>query len=106
LGFPPGPRCAFSNDPGGRIAGIRGEAQQRPDEISEEAATPPALTVQQAIAAALQDGPDSTVLEADLGTDRGIVVWEVLIRTPDGQVELYIDAATREIVKREAEDDD
>jgi uncharacterized membrane protein YkoI len=87
------------------IAQATGElVAQHPARSDADVTTPPPLSVQQAVAIAEQAVPGSAVVEADLGSDRGRIVWEVLVRASSQDVELYIDAATCEIVKQEMAD--
>lgn len=50
------------------------------------------------------DGAGSEVEEFDLGTENGATVWAVVVRDADGTTEVYVDAATGDIVKEERED--
>jgi len=80
---------------------LRTERYQLPS-VAESA---PAVSIQDAMTTALDAVPDSAVIEADLGTNGQRVVWEVLVRRNGaGGVELYLDAATGEVVKQEAAD--
>ena len=46
-----------------------------------------------------------SVVELDLGTERSVLVWEVLVSADSGgRYELYIDATTGEVVKQERDD--
>ena len=76
---------------------------REPHRVPDEArASAPAISALRAITIALAAVPGSSVVEVDLDTERGRTVWEVLVRAPN--VELYIDAATGEILKQEADD--
>ena len=67
----------------------------------EDASTP--LNAQAAANAALAAVPDSAVVEIDRGTERGRPIWEVVVRNSNGRgTELYIDAATGDVIKQEA----
>ncbi|HSW43778.1 MAG TPA: PepSY domain-containing protein, partial [Patescibacteria group bacterium] len=78
---------------------------REPHRVPDEArASAPAISALRAITIALAAVPGSSVVEVDLDTERGRVVWEVLVRAPG--VELYIDAATGEILKQEADESD
>lgn len=78
---------------------------QDSESIPAIASTPPAVTIEQAITIAAEAEPGSELIEADLDTEDSRVVWEVVVRRRNGpEVELYIDAATGEIVKHEVDD--
>jgi uncharacterized membrane protein YkoI len=63
----------------------------------------PAVTAADAIGTAI-DEIQGRVIALDLGTERGTVVWEVLVSAGiGGTFEVYIDAATGGIVKIERE---
>ncbi len=72
--------------------------------LSSEQRTPPAVTAREAIDVALGAVPGS-IVELDLGTERGAVVWEALVSADaGGRFEVYIDAASGAIVKQERDD--
>ena len=67
---------------------------------SEPASAP--LDAQAAADAALAAVPGGAVIEIDRGTERGLPIWEVLVRNPNGGgTELYLDAATGDVIKQE-----
>lgn len=73
-------------------------------QLSSEQRTPPAVVALEAIGAALVTVPGS-VTELDLDTERGVVVWEVMVDADaGGRFELYIDATTTQILKQERAD--
>ncbi|QAY72798.1 hypothetical protein ET445_05020 [Agromyces protaetiae] len=77
---------------------------QEPLRLDPEQTSAPALTAAEAIALALETEPGE-VRELDLGTERGIVVWEVIVDSAaGGRFELYLDAATGTVVKHERAD--
>lgn len=78
--------------------------KQEPEEVpSEAAASPPTFTAAQAMDAALAAVP-GMVSEVELGTERGRVVWEIIITGDSGRIEVYVDATSGEIVKQEPAD--
>lgn len=74
--------------------------RQGPLRLDSEQRTAPAVTAVEAIDIAL-DAVSGRVTAADLGTERGRVVWEVDVLGTSGGMELYIDAATGEVVKQD-----
>lgn len=79
--------------------------KQEPATVPAEAkGSGPAVSAQEASDVALGAVPEGTIVEIDLGTERGTTVWEVLVRGSSGREELYIDAATGDIIKRESAD--
>lgn len=78
--------------------------RERPLDLDSEQRTAPAVTASDAITTALNTVPGS-VVELDLDTEGSRVVWEVQVDADEGgRFELYIDAATAEIVKQERDD--
>lgn len=78
--------------------------EQKPANVAVTSA--PAVSLVQAIEIATSAVPDSAIVEARLETERGQVVWDVLVRQigSGGEVELEIDAETGEIVRQEVDD--
>ncbi len=75
--------------------------RQRDKRLTTVQRTAPQVTAAEAIGLALAHTP-GTIIELDLDTHRGAVVWEVLVRADaGGRFELYIDAATGQVVKSE-----
>ena len=71
--------------------------------LGSEQREAPAVPAADAIGTAVEEVP-GRVVALDLGTERGALVWEVLVSAGVGGVhEVYIDAATGEIVKVERE---
>lgn len=68
------------------------------------AATPTAVDLCAAIVIATDTVPGSQVVEADLDTERGRTIWEVLVRTDTQRIELYVDAETGEVLRQEIDD--
>lgn len=68
--------------------------------LDSEQRTAPAVTAAEAIDIALGAVP-GRVTAADLGTERGQVVWEIDVIGTSGSMELYIDATTGEVLKQE-----
>lgn len=68
--------------------------------LDSEQRTAPAVTAVEAIDIALDASP-GRVTAVDLGTERGQVVWEIEVIGTSGGMELYIDAATGDVVKQE-----
>ena len=61
------------------------------------------LDARAAVDAALAAVPGGAVIEIDRDTHQGRPVWEVVVRGSNGRgTELYIDATTGEVVKRES----
>ncbi|MDR0482617.1 MAG: PepSY domain-containing protein [Cellulomonadaceae bacterium] len=78
--------------------------RERPEPLPAEAvAGTPAVSANKAIDIVLEARPGAVVRELDLGTDRGTVVWEILVQdsTP---TEFYVDATTGTILKEEVAD--
>ncbi len=72
--------------------------------LDTEQRTAPLLSAPEAIDVALAAVPGA-VDELDLGTERSTVVWEVMVAADaGGRYELYIDAASGEILKQERDD--
>ncbi|MEG8184568.1 PepSY domain-containing protein [Nocardia terpenica] len=66
----------------------------------------PASSAQQAEDAARQAVPGATVLDTDLGHDRGATVWEVEVRTPQGvEYEVRIEANNGAVMSVEQGDE-
>lgn len=61
----------------------------------------PDISAQQAIGAALEAVPGSTVIEADLDREGGRLIWEILLRGEGGRTEVYVDATSGELPKVE-----
>ena len=61
----------------------------------------PAITARQAIDTALEAVPGGTVIEADLDMEGGRLIWEILVRSTGGRSEVYVDAASGELLKVE-----
>lgn len=75
--------------------------RERDKRLATVQRTAPQITAAEAIGIALAHTP-GTIIELDLDTERGAVVWEVLVRADaGGRFELYIDAATGQVVKSE-----
>ncbi len=78
--------------------------RQRPVQLSPPQTNAPAIPAHEAIGAALGAVPGE-IVELDLDTDRGRVVWEALIAADaGGHWEVYVDAATGEVLKQERDD--
>lgn len=76
-------------------------SRQRSEQLPTVArSAAPTFTAIEAIDVALEAQPSGAVHELDLGTERGVVVWEIEVRG-GGNTEFYIDASTGKIVKRE-----
>lgn len=74
--------------------------RQRPLVLSREQRQDAAVTAEQAIRTALADTPGD-FRELDLGTHRSSLVWEVVVREGTRSWELYVDAKTGKIVRRQ-----
>lgn len=75
--------------------------RQRDKRLMTVQRTAPQVTATEAIGLALAHTP-GTIIELDLDTHRGAVVWEVLVSADaGGRFELSIDATTGEVVKSE-----
>ena len=59
-----------------------------------------AVTAEQAIRTAQADTPGE-LMELDLGTERGRLVWEVVVRAGTRSWEFYIDAQDGTILRRQ-----
>ncbi len=68
--------------------------------LSSAQSTAPDVTAAEAIAIAL-DTVSGRVKAMDLGTERGIVVWEVEVIGTGGGTEIYIDSQSGTVVKQE-----
>lgn len=64
----------------------------------------PQLTAVEAIDVVLETISDGVIRELDIDTERGRVVWEVLVQGGAGATEFYIDAGNGDIVKQEPAD--
>ncbi|WGD38518.1 PepSY domain-containing protein [Lysinibacter sp. HNR] len=79
--------------------------RETPLRLSREQTTAPAVTAHQAIETAVQTIP-GRVVYLDLDSHRSNIVWEVIVQADSGSLfELYINAATGEVVKQERYDD-
>ncbi|MBP8921003.1 MAG: PepSY domain-containing protein [Micropruina sp.] len=74
--------------------------RQRPLVLSREQRQDTTVTAEQAIRTAQADTPGD-LMELDLGTDRGRLVWEVVVREGARSWEFYIDAQDGTIVRRQ-----
>lgn len=61
----------------------------------------PAITIQQAITKATAAVPGGRVIKIDLDREKGRVIWEALVESSKGRFEIYVDATTGEILKKE-----
>ncbi|MCP9832845.1 MULTISPECIES: PepSY domain-containing protein [unclassified Cyanobium] len=61
----------------------------------------PAITIQQAITKATAAVPGGRVIKMDLDREKGRVIWEALVESPTGRFEIYVDATTGQILKKE-----
>ncbi|QTV80077.1 PepSY domain-containing protein [Microbacterium sp. NIBRBAC000506063] len=78
--------------------------RQRSTTLSPPQTTAPAIPADEAIDVALDAVPGG-IVELDLDTDRGRVVWEALIAADAGGLwEVYVDAATADVLKQEQDD--
>ncbi|SHI34090.1 Uncharacterized membrane protein YkoI [Tessaracoccus bendigoensis DSM 12906] len=76
----------------------------RDTRLSLTQSTAPQISATEAIGIALGNTPGE-VIELDLDTERGTLVWEVLVRAEaGGRVEIYVDATTGEVLKVEVDD--
>jgi GDSL-like Lipase/Acylhydrolase family/Peptidase propeptide and YPEB domain len=48
---------------------------------------------------ALEAVPGGSVIEAELGSDEGRLIWEILVRSMGGRSEVYVDATSGELLK-------
>lgn len=64
----------------------------------------PTVSIQEAVDTAVSVVSGGSLMEIDLGEERGRTVWEVLVGAATGNTEFYIDGTTGEIVKQEAAD--
>lgn len=72
---------------------------------AQEASTPPTVTMQQAMAAALAEVPGD-IEGVELEREGGTRYYEVEIRTADGlEMEVDVDAGTGAVLSVEADDD-
>lgn len=74
--------------------------RQRPLVLSREQRQDAAVTAEQAIRTAQADTPGE-LMELDLGTERGRLVWEVVVREGARSWEFYIDAQDGTILRRQ-----
>ncbi len=75
--------------------------RERDTQLRGVQATAPKVTATEAIGIALGNTPGG-IIELDLDTERGAVVWEVLVRADaGGRFEIYVDATTGAVVKVE-----
>ncbi|QPN60207.1 PepSY domain-containing protein [Synechococcus sp. CBW1002] len=80
-------------------------ADTTPDPARVVAQAPaPAITMQQAINTATEAVPGGRVIEIDLDREKGRVIWEALVESSTGRFEIYVDATTGQIVKKERDD--
>lgn len=88
------------------IAMATGELlDQQSAPVPPEAASAPAVPIQDAIGIAIETVADGVVVEADLGTENSVVIWEILVTQSSArQSELYIDASDGSILKNEIAD--
>lgn len=77
---------------------VREGAERLPREARDSA---PTVTAVEAIDIVLAAVPGASILELDLGTERGTVVWEIEARDGRTTIEFDIDAATGKILKQE-----
>lgn len=76
--------------------------RQRPESLPSEARDgAPAVTAVEAIDIVLAAAPGAVTRELDIGTERGVVVWEIEVRDGGGEIEFYVDASTGEILEQE-----
>ena len=76
--------------------------RQRPASLSAVASgTPPTLSAQEGLAAAVEAVPGSAVVEFDLETEKGATAWYVLVRDSSGLMEVYVNADTGAIISQE-----
>lgn len=61
----------------------------------------PAITIQQAITKATAAVPGGRVIKIDLDREKGRVIWEAVVESSKGRFEIYVDATTGEILKKE-----
>ena len=75
--------------------------RERDARLSRVQSTAPKVTAAEAIGIALGNTPGQ-IIELDLDTERGAVVWELLVRADaGGRFEIYVDATTGEVLKVE-----
>ncbi len=75
--------------------------RERSARLSSVQTTAPKVTAADAIGIALGNTPGQ-VIELDLDTERGAVVWELLVRADaGGRFEIYVDATSGAVVKVE-----
>ena len=75
--------------------------RQRPLVLSREQRQDATVTAEQAIRTAQADTPGE-LMELDLGTERGRLVWEVLVRESAARSwEFYVDAQNGKILRRQ-----
>lgn len=80
-------------------------ARQDPESLPSEARdSVPTVSAVEAIEIVQQELPEATIRELDLDTERGAVVWEILVSDDSGLIEFYVDAETGEILKQEWDD--
>jgi len=104
-------RTPTGDDPGSVPGGAPGSAPggscdcdkpATPVEPPPSTPEPTPLSAQDAEAIALATVPNSSIVAIDRSTERGRAIWEVVVRNPDGTgTEIYIDARTGEVMKRE-----
>lgn len=61
----------------------------------------PGISAQQAIDTALDAVPGGTLVEVDRDLEGGRPIWEILVRSERGPVEVYVDATTGDVLKVE-----
>lgn len=74
--------------------------RQRPLVLSREQRQDTTVTAEEAIRTAQADTPGE-LMELDLGTERGSLVWEVVVREGARSWEFYIDAKDGTILRRQ-----
>ncbi len=86
------------------VSATTGEVVRKGDlRLDSEQTTPPAITAAEAMEIALAAEP-GLISSVDLGTERGRVVWEIVVATTGGSYEFYIDAAAGDVLKQESAD--
>lgn len=78
--------------------------QSQPAQVPAIAATTTEVTLCDAIVIAAEAVDGGRVVEADLESEGGRTVWEVLVRTDREAFELYIDVTTGEILRQAIDD--
>lgn len=79
--------------------------RQQPYDVPNVANGDRTIDIQTAMATALDTVPDTSVFEADLGTEAGRTIWGILLGSNGvEQVEVYVDVQTGAVVKQETVD--